>query len=168
MLAGQNCAKLLWGDAVLYADDVRNCLPTSSRDTTLHCSYYGVRPNVGNFRVFGCTAYTHIPGEKRSKLDDKSEANLFIGYERGSKGWRFINVSTNRTFTSKDVVFLEDEDQVDKSQNNAAPLSLPWDETICPPSDTKENEIQAEPTQVLIYSYWSSLYAKNILLNYPY
>jgi hypothetical protein len=33
---------------------------------------------------------------------------VFIGYESGSKAWRFYNPSTKRVHVSRDVVFEED------------------------------------------------------------
>jgi hypothetical protein len=48
-------------------------------------------------------------GNKRlSKLEDRSTMMVFIGYEPGSKTWRFYNLVTRRVHVSRDAVFEED------------------------------------------------------------
>ena len=39
-------------------------------------------------RIFGCLAYVHIPIEERSKLDSKSKKCIFLGFEKGVKGYK--------------------------------------------------------------------------------
>jgi hypothetical protein len=34
-------------------------------------AWSGYKPSVAHMKVFGCTAYAHVPQEKRIKLDDK-------------------------------------------------------------------------------------------------
>jgi hypothetical protein len=43
-----------------------------------------------------------------SKLEDRSTMMVFIGYEPGSKAWRFYNPVTRRVHVSSDAVFEED------------------------------------------------------------
>jgi hypothetical protein len=45
------------------------------------------------------------PGLK--KLEDRSCTMIFVGYEHGSKAYRFYNPSTKRVVISRDVVFDE-------------------------------------------------------------
>ena len=50
----------------------------------------GTKPDVSYFRTFGCQAYVFIPKDSRAnKLAPKSEDVMFIGYEPGTKGYRF-------------------------------------------------------------------------------
>ncbi|KAL4020424.1 hypothetical protein IC575_019200 [Cucumis melo] len=53
-------------------------------------------------------AYAHIPDQKRSKLDDKSEKYVFVGYDASSKGYKLYNPVTKKTIVSRDVVFDEE------------------------------------------------------------
>ncbi len=57
--------------------------------------------------MFGCIAYVHVPDEKRSKLDPKTEKCIFIGYSLEQKGYRCFNPSTLKLQVSRDVVFDE-------------------------------------------------------------
>ncbi len=40
---------------------------------------FGKRPNVSNFRVFGCEALAYIEKDKRHKLDFKVERTIYLG-----------------------------------------------------------------------------------------
>lgn len=65
-------------------------------------------------RVFGCRAFVHVPKEKRRKLDEKSIECLFVGYSEESKAYRLYEKSKRKIHISRDVVFLESnqDDQV--------------------------------------------------------
>jgi hypothetical protein len=43
-----------------------------------------------------------------SKLDDCSTPTVFVGYEPGTKAWRFYNPVTRRAYVSRDAVFQEE------------------------------------------------------------
>jgi hypothetical protein len=43
-----------------------------------------------------------------NKLEDRSMLVVFIGYEPGSKAWRFYNPVTRRVHVSRDAVFEDD------------------------------------------------------------
>lgn len=65
-------------------------------------------PDVSYFRVFGCRAFVHVPEAQRRKLEKKALELMFVGYEPGSKAWRFWNHSTRSVVVSRDVTFDED------------------------------------------------------------
>ena len=44
--------------------------------------------NYSSLRVFGCPAYVHISNEERSMLDAKSRQCIFLGYQKGVKGFK--------------------------------------------------------------------------------
>ena len=47
------------------------------------------KPNISHLRVFSCLAWVHILTKRRHKLQLKSQAMIFVGYEPGSKGYQF-------------------------------------------------------------------------------
>ena len=65
------------------------------------------KPSIKHLKVFGFDAYVHVPKEKRSKLDNKSEKCIFIGYKYGMKGYKLWNPITKKNVYSQDVVFRE-------------------------------------------------------------
>jgi len=69
--------------------------------------WFGQKPSIAHLRVFGCEAFVHVPKEKRSKLDNKAEKCIFIGYKDGIKGYKLWNPVTRKVVYSRDVVFKE-------------------------------------------------------------
>ena len=66
-------------------------------------------PYVAHLRFFGCEAFLHAPKEKRSKLDNKAEKCIFIGYKVRLKGNKLWNPVTKKMVYSHDLVFKEVE-----------------------------------------------------------
>ena len=76
-------------------------------DKTPQEVWTGKKPSIKNLKVFGCDAYVHVPKEKRSKLDNKVEKCIFIGYKYGMKVYKLWNPITKKIVYSRDVVFRE-------------------------------------------------------------
>ena len=77
----------LWAEAVATAAYLRNCSATTALDgRTPYEMWYGRKPNLGHLRVFGCTAYAHIPDCARRKLDGMAEKLRFVGLQQESEG----------------------------------------------------------------------------------
>jgi hypothetical protein len=66
------------------------------------------------FEMFGCKAFAHIPKDERIKLDAKSIKCIFIGYYPNKKSYKLFDPSSHKLFASKDVVFHENVDKIDK------------------------------------------------------
>ena len=70
---------------------------------------------MSHMRIFGTTAYIHIPKELRKKLAPKSRKGIFMGYSATSKAYRIWNNELQRIDESRDVLF--DDDLTDKVVN---------------------------------------------------
>jgi hypothetical protein len=46
---------------------------------TLEEDYSGKKPQVGNFNIFGCFTYSHVPKERRDKMEPTTEKGIFVG-----------------------------------------------------------------------------------------
>ncbi|KAG7553295.1 hypothetical protein ISN45_Aa06g038290 [Arabidopsis thaliana x Arabidopsis arenosa] len=109
MLKSKRLPKELWAEAVACAVYLLNRSPTKSvSGKTPQEAWSGRKPGVSHLRVFGSIAHAHVPDEKRSKLDDKSEKYIFIGYDNNSKGYKLYNPDTKKTIISRNVVFDEE------------------------------------------------------------
>ena len=53
-------------------------------------------------------AHVHVPNERRTKLDDKSEWYIFIDYSTHSKGYKLYNPNNKKFVISRDVMFDEE------------------------------------------------------------
>ena len=67
----------------------------------------GYEPNVNHLRIFGCSAYAHIPKDERTKMDPKAKNTTFLGYGIGVKGYRLFDTDSSKVFHSRDVIFHE-------------------------------------------------------------
>ncbi|KAL5556508.1 hypothetical protein UlMin_038744 [Ulmus minor] len=109
MLMEKGLPKTLWAEAVYTAVYLLNRCPTNVvKNKTPVEAWSGRKPSTKHLRVFGCICYTHIPQEKRSKLDEKTEKGIFLGYSTQSKGYRVYRLRKNKLIISRDVKFDED------------------------------------------------------------
>lgn len=128
MLKSKNMPKEFWAEAVACAVYLSNLSPTRSvRGITPYEAWSGRKPNVSHLRVFGSIVYANVPKERRTKLDDKSEKFVFIGYNTNSKGYKLFNPINGKIIVSRDVDFDEESSwQWIVSQNDGdASLSIP-------------------------------------------
>ncbi|RLN27572.1 hypothetical protein C2845_PM05G34840 [Panicum miliaceum] len=108
MLKAMNVPGRFWGEAVTMAVFVLNRAPTKAlQNMTPYEAWYGHKPDVHFFRIFGCVAHVKVAGVHLRKLDDRSTPMVLIGYEPGTKAYRLYNPATDRVHVSRDVVFEE-------------------------------------------------------------
>lgn len=111
-----------WQLAVDTAVHVYNRTPTRTLKwkTPMELWSAGHIPDVSYFRVFGCKAYVHTQKEHRHKLEPNSKVMTFVGYEDGSKGYRFWHSSTRSIVLSGEATF--DETSFPSRPAQTAPL----------------------------------------------
>lgn len=101
--------KEFWAEAVACAVYLLNRCPTKSvKDQTPIEAWSGKKPDISHLRIFGSIAYKHVPEQERTKLDDRSEKFVFIGYDGKSKGYKLYNPINGKIVVSRDVEFNED------------------------------------------------------------
>ena len=68
----------------------------------------GEAPDVSHLKVFGCSAYVHIPKEMRTNgLAPKSELMAYLGHTEGIKAFKFMHLSNNTLYHSTTMLFDE-------------------------------------------------------------
>jgi hypothetical protein len=106
MLHAKNLTLKLWGEAVKIAAYLFNRPGSQTREyKTSYELWMGMRPAVQHLRVFGNLVYTHIPKEKRQKLDAKSLKTILVGYSSESKAYRLWDSVRRKIVISRDVIF---------------------------------------------------------------
>ncbi|KAL0402521.1 UNVERIFIED_CONTAM: Retrovirus-related Pol polyprotein from transposon RE2 [Sesamum latifolium] len=99
----------LLGECVLTAVHIINRLPSKAiGNKTPHEILLGKVPSYDHLRVFGCLVYVHEK-KKADKFGEKGRPCVFVGYPNGQKGYRVYDVESQRIYTSRDVIFLEDK-----------------------------------------------------------
>ncbi|KAE8668941.1 hypothetical protein F3Y22_tig00112281pilonHSYRG00221 [Hibiscus syriacus] len=71
-------------------------------------AWSGRKPSISHLRIYGSIAHVHVPDERRTKLDDKSESFIFIGYDANSKIYKLYNPYNKKIMISRYVVFNEE------------------------------------------------------------
>ena len=67
-MAQANLPISYWGDALLPAAYILNCVPTKSVISTPYELWTGQKPELGHLRPWGSAAYVHNPSSKYEKL----------------------------------------------------------------------------------------------------
>ncbi|MCO5579260.1 hypothetical protein L7F22_033114 [Adiantum nelumboides] len=141
MLKDKGLSNCYWAEAINTAWYLMNQSPTKIlKGITPYEAFHKVKPKVHHVRVFGCLAFTHVPDEKRKKLDDKSRKCIFVGYSDVSKAYKLYDPIKKESFISRDVIF--DENVSFKSAPNAEDTSSPRPLKIDVPSNIQEEIIE--------------------------
>lgn len=107
LLVESKLDRSLWAEALHTVNYLRNRSPATGRTRTPFELLYGSVPDVSHLRVFGCTAYPHVPKIHRSKLDPVSVKGVFVGYEAASKAYRVYLPDLKKIVVSASVTFNE-------------------------------------------------------------
>ncbi|WVZ54515.1 hypothetical protein U9M48_005301 [Paspalum notatum var. saurae] len=82
--------------------------PTSTLQfSTPYHALFGRSPTYDHLRVFGCRCYPNISSTSPHKLAPRSVLCVFLGYSSNHKGYRCLDIATNRVIISRHVVFDE-------------------------------------------------------------
>ena len=112
-----------WGFASIYAMMLRNEITHSSnKEGKSPAELYearGKRP-MDFYYPFGCRAIIHVPLELQEKYEPKALDGVFLGIDQGKQAW-IILVDGNRIYTSRNVMFKEDEFPYQKNQYKESP-----------------------------------------------
>ena len=108
MLYYQHFHKLWWAEAVMTAAYILNRIPNSANP---HVSpiqlLFHVKPDLQHLRVFGARGFVFVDKAKRTKLDPKAHACIFLGYAVGSKGYRVWDLEAEKLVISRTIQLQE-------------------------------------------------------------
>ena len=97
-----------WADSLHTATYLLNRHPTKSLDgRTPFFALYGTQPSYTHLRVFGCACYPNLSSTAPHKLSPHSSLCVFLGYSSDHKGYRCLDLHSNRIIVSRQVVFNE-------------------------------------------------------------
>ena len=108
MLHDQSLFFFLWAEACSSAVYILNMSPHRA----LGCKtpkemFTGKMPKIGHFRIFGCLTYSHVPSEKRTKLEATGERGIFVGYDETSKAFCIYLPAHKKVVVRREVGFEE-------------------------------------------------------------
>ncbi|WVZ89823.1 hypothetical protein U9M48_036181, partial [Paspalum notatum var. saurae] len=118
-----------WVEALSMSTHLLNLLPTKTLHlSTSHQSLFGSPPSYEHLRVFGCLCYPNTSSTAPHKLAPCSVRCVFLGFSPNHKGYRCLDLSSNRVLLSLHVVFDEDNFPfADRHEHAALLRNSTWD-----------------------------------------
>lgn len=112
MLLQSGLSPILWAEAILTANYIRNRYPTRSLEGKIpHELWSGKIPTAIHFQVFGTKAYMLGKSTQRKlargKFGEKTIQCIFVGYSTESKAYRLWNPESRRIRRSRNVKFVK-------------------------------------------------------------
>jgi hypothetical protein len=149
MLKGKNLSNEYLAKDVACVVYILNRSPTKiERDMIPQQAWSDKHHSVSHSKVFGCIAYAHVPKQTRSKLDDKSEKCIFIGYDEQSKAYKLFNPITKKVIVSRDVVFKEEESWDGNIDKTIIGTTIPYEEQRDKGQGEQSNEQGGIPSRI--------------------
>ena len=125
MLKNKNLLKVFWGEAVSTAVYSLNRAPTKSLEgKTPNEGWTGRQSSIEYLKVFDCIVFVKTHGKSLRKLDDSSIPMIFIGYEKGVKGYRTFDHVSQTIHITRDAVFEEEKSWNWEEFNQDSPAGL--------------------------------------------
>ena len=108
MLHDQSLPFFLWAEACSIVVYLQNRSPHRAvGNKKTKNSFTGKKPEVSHFRIFGCLTFSHVPFEKRTKLDPTTKKGIFVGYDETSKAFHIYLPSSRKVVVRREVRFEE-------------------------------------------------------------
>ncbi|KAI3453505.1 hypothetical protein Pfo_010168, partial [Paulownia fortunei] len=99
-----------WGDAILTAAYILNCVPFKSVPSTPYKMWHGRKPSLEGLHSWGSARFVHNTSHKHGKLGPRAVKHIFIRYCDHSKGYVMYRKHPDGGITeieSRDVNFLK-------------------------------------------------------------
>jgi hypothetical protein len=97
-----------WAEALNTATRLLNLLPTKTlKFSTPHHALFGSTPSYDHLWGFGCLCYPNMSATAPHKLSPRSTPCIFLGYFDHHKGYRCLDLHSNKIIISRHVVFDE-------------------------------------------------------------
>jgi hypothetical protein len=90
-----------WVEGLHTATYLLNRLPTKTISASCpHYALFGTPPTYEHLCAFGCECYPNMSATVPHKLAPRSTRCIFLGYSEHHKGYRYLDLSTNRLMIS--------------------------------------------------------------------
>lgn len=97
-----------WVEALHTAVHILNLLPSKAIQNKVPFSVLFKKPiSYTHLKTFGCLCYPNINHSNAHKLSPRSTKCLFIGYPSDHRGYRCLDLTTNKIILSRHVAFDE-------------------------------------------------------------
>ncbi|GJV61403.1 ribonuclease H-like domain-containing protein [Tanacetum coccineum] len=129
-----------WVEALNMAAHLLNILPSTAINNEIpYTKLYNQTPTYEHLRVFGCLCYPHV--DVSHKLEPRSTPCIFLGYPTNHRGYRCLDLASNKIIISRHVRFDEDVFPF----GNVTSSNKPTYDFLLPPIQTTTNVPTTEP-----------------------
>jgi hypothetical protein len=106
LLAHASMPLTFWDEAFLTATYLINRLPRKViyDSTPIECLFHK-KLDYSFLRTFGCARWLHLSPYNSRKLKFRLKQCVFLGYSDMHKGYKCLEVSTDRVFISRNAIF---------------------------------------------------------------
>ncbi|GJW84887.1 ribonuclease H-like domain-containing protein [Tanacetum coccineum] len=95
-----------WVEALHMVAYLLNLLPSSAIQNEIPCTkLFKKQPDYSRLRIFGCLCYLHL--HSPHKLAPRATPCIFLGYPAYHRGYRCLDLFTNKIIISRHVTFDE-------------------------------------------------------------
>ncbi|CAL9241108.1 unnamed protein product [Arabidopsis halleri] len=95
-----------WVEALHTAVHLLNILPSSAIDQEIpYTKLFKKEVNYQHLRIFGCLCYPNVLSLTPHKLAPRSTPCVLLGYPTDHRGYRYLEISTQRVILSRHVTF---------------------------------------------------------------
>nr|GMD50285.1 Retrovirus-related Pol polyprotein from transposon TNT 1-94 [Ipomoea batatas] len=97
-----------WADCVAHAVFLINRLPSPViKNRTPYEVLFHKTPLYTTLKVFGCLSYASTLVSGRTKFSPRARKCIFIGFQKGMKGYKLYDLHKEEVFVLRDVLFHE-------------------------------------------------------------
>nr|GEX48100.1 ribonuclease H-like domain-containing protein [Tanacetum cinerariifolium] len=129
-----------WVEALNMTAYLLNILPSTAINNEIpFTKLYNQTPTYKHLRVFGYICYPHV--DVSHKLESRSTACIFLGYPADHRGYRCLDLASNKIIISIHVRFDEDVFPFE----NVTSSNKPTYDFLLPPIQTTTNAFSTEP-----------------------
>ncbi|UYV78302.1 K02A2.6-like, partial [Cordylochernes scorpioides] len=101
-------------------------------------------PSVRHLKAFGCLAYSHIPRERRRKLDNRACRCILVGYSTQTRGYRLWCPGSQKVIETKHVRFDESKIGLEWTKRDEETEPERYNHVWLEPETNYDNDLENE------------------------
>ena len=129
----------LWTECTATATHLDNIVTTSDDPSPFEKFYGKPSPLINKLRSFGELGIVKTAKQHQSKLKNRGEACIFVGYTEhySNSSYRMLNLRTHHVIVSRDIIWLN------RMHGEDTPTTL-----LPPPEELFKDDLEPQPETV--------------------